>query len=61
MSLWAAAYNMRQRALLNVGVNGKVRTMRNIDLQWAIPSPDGRHLAIVQNSNSANVWLLERF
>ena len=32
---------------------------QNADLEWAIPSPDGRHLAIVKDSNSSNVWLLE--
>jgi hypothetical protein len=31
------------------------------DLAWAIPSPDGHHLAIVKDSNSSNVWLLEHF
>jgi Tol biopolymer transport system component/DNA-binding winged helix-turn-helix (wHTH) protein len=64
-SLWAAANNRRgARALLNVGFDGKVRTMmsnQNAFLEWAIPSPDGRHLAIVQDSNPSNVWLLEGF
>ena len=64
-SLWAAANNRRgARALLNVGFDGKVRTMmsnQNAFLEWAIPSPDGRHLAIVQDSNTSNVWLLENF
>jgi len=64
-SLWAAANNRRgARALLNVGFDGKVRTMmsnQNAFLEWAIPSPDGRHLAIVQESNPSNVWLLEDF
>jgi Tol biopolymer transport system component/DNA-binding winged helix-turn-helix (wHTH) protein len=64
-SLWAAANNRRgARALLNVGFDGKVRTTmsnQNAFLEWAIPSPDGRHLAIVQDSNTSNVWLLESF
>jgi Tol biopolymer transport system component len=64
-SLWAAANNRRgARALLNVGFDGKVRTTmsnQNAFLEWAIPSPDGRHLAIVQDSNTSNVWLLENF
>ena len=62
-SLWATAYSTRgARALLNVGFDGKVTKMlsyQSVDLEWAIPSPDGRHLAIVKGSNSSNVWLLE--
>ena len=64
-SLWAAARNARGgQALLNVGFDGKVRTMlsyQNGDLEWAIPSPDGHHLAIVRDNNSSNVFLLENF
>jgi hypothetical protein len=63
--LWAAARNTRcAQALLNVGFEGKVRTMlsnQNGDLEWAIPPPDGRHLAIVKDNNTANVFLLENF
>ena len=28
---------------------------------WAIPSPDGRHLAIYSWSLNANMWLMENF
>jgi eukaryotic-like serine/threonine-protein kinase len=28
---------------------------------WAVPSPDGRHLAICEWSLSANIWMLENF
>jgi serine/threonine protein kinase len=28
---------------------------------WAIPSPDGRHLAIAAASNSGNFWMMENF
>jgi Tol biopolymer transport system component len=65
MSLWACARDTRGKsALLNFGLDGKVRTMlsnSNLNLEWAIPSPDGRHLAIVEDSNTSNVWLLEKF
>jgi len=30
-------------------------------LGWAIPSPDGRHLALWQSSGSSNVWMIENF
>ena len=62
---WAAAFNTKGvRALLHVGFDGEVRTMmsnQTADLEWAIPSPDGRHLAVVKDSNSSNVWLLQDF
>ena len=28
---------------------------------WAIPSPDGRYLALWQASSNANVWMVEHF
>jgi eukaryotic-like serine/threonine-protein kinase len=28
---------------------------------WAVPSPDGRHLAICEWSLSANIWMMENF
>jgi hypothetical protein len=28
---------------------------------WAIPSPDGRYLAMWQASGNANVWMVENF
>jgi glycosyltransferase involved in cell wall biosynthesis len=30
-------------------------------LGWAIPSPNGRHVAIWESSSSSNAWLLEDF
>jgi DNA-binding winged helix-turn-helix (wHTH) protein/Tol biopolymer transport system component len=65
MSLWACARDTRGKSgLLNLVLDGSVRTMLstpNLDLEWALPSPDGRHLAINGESNSSNVWLLENF
>jgi Tol biopolymer transport system component/DNA-binding winged helix-turn-helix (wHTH) protein len=64
-SLWAGAYtNTNKWALLKVELNGRVREMLQDDKQvigWAIPSPDGKHLAIWKGSGSANVWMLEGF
>ena len=28
---------------------------------WAVPSPDGRHLAICEWSLSSNIWMMENF
>jgi DNA-binding winged helix-turn-helix (wHTH) protein/Tol biopolymer transport system component len=64
-SLWASAR-----------LGGETRTLVNIDLQghakpvleektphvgWAIPSRDGKRLAILEAAGDSNVWLLEGF
>jgi hypothetical protein len=28
---------------------------------WGIPSPDGKHLALLSGSFDSNVWMLENF
>ena len=64
-SLWLAARNSGGwSAVLHVQMNGTITNVlnfRNNDLDWVIPSPDGRRLAIVQEMNNSNVWLLENF
>jgi DNA-binding winged helix-turn-helix (wHTH) protein/Tol biopolymer transport system component len=64
-SLWAMAYTTKDTwALLNISVSGtvtKVLEEKNLRLGWAIPSPDGKRLALWEASGSANVWMLENF
>jgi Tol biopolymer transport system component len=64
-SIWALAYTTKDTwALLNVDLQGKVRNVleeKNIRLGWAIPSPDGKRLALWESSGSANVWMIENF
>jgi Tol biopolymer transport system component/DNA-binding winged helix-turn-helix (wHTH) protein len=64
-SVWATGFrNTGDMTLLNVSVTGKVRPMleeKTMTLGWAIPSPDGRHLAIWKANGSSNVWMLENF
>jgi hypothetical protein len=72
-SLWASAFNTRNgwrfaglqtSALLNIDLNGRVTATLakgNVSFYWAIPSPDGRRLALREGTNSSNVWLLENF
>jgi Tol biopolymer transport system component len=64
-SVWATAYTSSgAQALLNVDLTGKVRSVLEEDkmsLGWAIPSPDGKHLAIWRASGSSNVSMLENF
>jgi Tol biopolymer transport system component/DNA-binding winged helix-turn-helix (wHTH) protein len=64
-SLWVVASSSAGvPTLLNVDLRGKARPVleeSEKDLGWAIPSPDGRHLAIWEASGSSNAWLLEGF
>jgi len=64
-SLWAAAYtNTNTWALLNVDLKGNIRPMledKNMVMGWAIPSPDGRRLAIWKANGTSNVWMVENF
>jgi len=62
-NLWAAARNSKgKQALLFVGFDHKIKTVlsyHNEDLDWAVPSPDGRHMAVVKENSRSNVSLLE--
>jgi Tol biopolymer transport system component/DNA-binding winged helix-turn-helix (wHTH) protein len=64
-SLWVRASSPTgTETLLNVDLHGKVKPVlqeSERDLGWAIPSPDGRHVALWEASGSSNAWLLENF
>jgi len=64
-SLWVTGYNGEGRKiLLNVKLNGRVRPVAEdpaMELGWAIPSPDGRHVALWKAHGDSNVWMLENF
>jgi len=64
-SLWVNASSASGTpTLLNVRLNGRVTPAleeKEMQLGWAIPSPDGRHVAIWKSEQSENVWLLEGF
>ena len=71
-SLWIGAFNTHWRSewylriftILNIDLNGRVSaTLPKSDasFRWAIPSPDGRRLALEGATYSSNVWLLENF
>jgi Tol biopolymer transport system component/DNA-binding winged helix-turn-helix (wHTH) protein len=62
-SLWAASAGDEENALLNIDLQGHTRVVwrpGKKSIGWAIPSRDGRFLAIYVGSTSANVWMLER-
>lgn len=63
-SLWAATSGDEGNALLNIDLRGGVREVwrpKKMNAGWAIPSRDGRHVALRVGSASANVGMLENF
>ena len=62
-SLWAASAGEEENALLHIDLQGHavpVWRPRKMRVGWAIPSRDGRRLALLVSSGSANVWMAER-
>jgi Tol biopolymer transport system component/DNA-binding winged helix-turn-helix (wHTH) protein len=61
-SLWAPTTGEEENTLLNIDLQGHARAIwrpTKKSVGWAIPSRDGRHLALYIGSSSANVWMLE--
>jgi DNA-binding winged helix-turn-helix (wHTH) protein/Tol biopolymer transport system component len=61
--LWAATSGANENALLHIDLEGNVRAVwhpKDVRVGWAIPSRDGRYLALHVRSSSANVWMLDR-
>jgi Tol biopolymer transport system component/DNA-binding winged helix-turn-helix (wHTH) protein len=61
-ALWASSIS-EENALLHIDLQGHavpVWRPKNVSVGWAIPSRDGRSVAILVSSGSANVWMLER-
>lgn len=62
-TLWAATAAEKENELLQIDLRGNARVVwhpKNIRVGWAIPSRDGKKLALHVNSTSANVWMQER-
>jgi len=62
-SLWAASVGKEGNALLSIDLQGNVRAVwrpQKHSVNWAIPSRDGKYLALHVDSSSANAWMLER-
>jgi hypothetical protein len=50
-------------ALMHIDMNGRSRVLWEqpaAQMVWAVPSPDGRHVAVLGASRESNVWLLSR-
>jgi len=46
--------------LLYVDLQGHAQALRE-NVQWAVPSPDGRHLALLEWNTTSNAWMIENF
>jgi Tol biopolymer transport system component/DNA-binding winged helix-turn-helix (wHTH) protein len=64
-SMWASSSNFTgTQALLNIDLRGRVRQVfqdPDRDIGWAIPSPDGRHIAFWEAGGSSNAWVVKGF
>jgi DNA-binding winged helix-turn-helix (wHTH) protein/Tol biopolymer transport system component len=61
-SIWAATALEKENALLRIDLQGNARPVwrpKNLVVAWAIPSRDGKRLALHVRSSSANAWMLE--
>jgi len=74
--LFVSVLTKEGSAILHLDLKGKAHLLREFEgmvqpgnspfmsgssAAWAVPSPDGRHLAICSWSISANMWMLENF
>ena len=64
-SLWASArLRGETRTLLSIDLQGHAKAVleeKTPHVGWAIPSRDGKRLAILEAAGDSNVWLLEGF
>jgi len=64
-SMWASSSTATGAdRLVNIDLHGEMRPMLedvDRDIGWAIPSPDGRRVALWEASGSANAWSLQGF
>ena len=50
--------------LLFVDLNGKPHPLwqqKSAPFTWGVPSPDGRHLAVLGQEFNGNMWMIENF
>jgi len=62
-SLWICTLSGDAMNLVRMDLTGKITSSfdpKQPDLGYGIPSPDGKHLAILQGSPRANAWLITR-
>jgi len=62
-SIWATTSGEKDNTLLQIDMRGNARVVwrpKKVSVGWAIPSRDGKYLALHVNSSSANAWMLEK-
>jgi Tol biopolymer transport system component/DNA-binding winged helix-turn-helix (wHTH) protein len=62
-TLWATSAHDDESVLLNIDLQGRARVVwrpGKMSVRWAIPSRDGKYLALHVSSTSANAWMVER-
>jgi Tol biopolymer transport system component/DNA-binding winged helix-turn-helix (wHTH) protein len=64
-SIWVVAYTYPNTSfLVNLDTQGHARNVledSEMKIGWAIPSPDGRRLALWKGSGESNVWMIDGF
>jgi hypothetical protein len=63
-SMFVSTVQPGRATLLRVALNGEAQPVwqqHQSKLTWGIPSPDGRHLAIMGANSEANVWIIGNF
>ena len=63
VSLWICTVSGDAQSMIRMDLTGKITSSfdsKQPDLGYGIPSPDGKHLAILQGSPRANAWLITR-
>jgi hypothetical protein len=71
--LFAAGRTLLESVLLYVDLEGNAHVLQEhkgglsptvmggFSVPWGVPSPDGRHLAILNWTRNSNVWIMEGF
>jgi Tol biopolymer transport system component len=63
-SLFVSGYKEREPVVLHVDMQGNVRLLWEVKGgagTYAVPSPDGRHLAMQRMTVDGNLWMMESF
>ena len=63
-SMFVGSQGANATALLHIDLKGNVQPIWQQPargLTWGIPSPDGRHIAMLGSSSNANAWVIDNF
>ena len=61
---FASSQSGQAATLLHIDLDGNVQvlwTQKGGRQAWGVPSPDGKHVAILGSSIESNVWMIEKF